>query len=667
MKNKADASLLLFVGGLTLAVAALYAQSLGNALIFDDQRLSDGTLFGQYGHLSEFRARLLSYGSFVWVKELFGEGWWKQRVVNVVLHLCTVLAVYRLLTVLLDRTEFSEQVRASAHFEASRSTALRIGVALFALNPVAVYAVGYLIQRSIVMAAMFVALGCASFVQGLVTRRWAWIGLALASYVLAVLSKEHAVAAIALAVPLYVFVQRPSPKKVLAVLAACAVILLAAVAVLYRLYGAIIGTVFDETSRAYVLQLEQLSPGVSGRLYLLSIVNQAVRFFHYGFFWFIPDVTRMSIDIRPAFPLSVWGWPQTAAALAYVAVLAGSAWLVLRRSDALGLAALCVLFPALLFVTEFATVWVQDPFVLYRSYLWALTMPALVALPLLGMRRNVLYALGVILACLFAGLAFERLLSLRDARSAWTDAASKVDLMASANAVGRWRPMLNLGAEYLEKGANDTAYRYLAQAATLGEPLGSARFNMGVSLQLMKQHARALADLDMAESMGFTEAALYYHRGESLYAMGRFAEALRNFGIALGKPQAEQAEQHTRLRRAEAAVAVKDFETATADYRILLGRDPDNQRYLVGLSMAHIGKQDIAGALSILNPLIEKQPSGQAYFARALAFYFSADLAASSKDLAMALRADPSNARYLEFRNRLGAETHSGKGKALMK
>ena len=36
------------------------------------------------------------------------------------------------------------------------------------------------------------------------------------------------------------------------------------------------------------------------------------------------------------------------------------------------------LLPALLFVTEFATVWVQDPFVLYRGYLWAIGIPGLV-------------------------------------------------------------------------------------------------------------------------------------------------------------------------------------------------------------------------------------------------------------------------------------------------
>jgi len=660
MNGESRKGLWLFSLGLSLAVVAIYWIGLTNGLVFDDERLRDGTVFGSYGHLTELKARLISYGSFVWVQSLVGEGWWKQRVVNIALHLCTVMAIYRLLHLLLERTEFPANDRTAAHFEASRTLALRIGVALFALNPVAVYAVAYLIQRSILMAAMFVAVGCATFVQGLVTRRRLWIGLSVVCYLLAVLSKEHAVTAIALAVPLYVFVQRPSLRKVAAVTGAAVLLLLVTAAPLYRHFGALIGAAFDDTSRAYVLELERLSPGVSGQLYLLSIVNQATRFFHYGLLWFIPDVTRMSIDIRPEFPLSWWGWPHTAAALGYVAVLGGSAWLLSRRSGAVGLAGLCIHIPALLFVTEFATVWVQDPFVLYRSYLWALTMPALVALLLVGLKPNILLALGAILVCLFAALTFERLLSLRDARAAWADAAAKIDMTAGRNAVGRWRPLLNLGAEYLDKGSNETAYRLFSQAAALGEPRGSAHFNAGVSLQQMNQHRRALDEFDKAEAQGFTDAALDYHRGESHYAMGRFAEAFASFGAALARPQDILAEQHTRLRRAEAAIAINNSDTAIADYGLLVERQPDNARYLVGLSMAYIGKRDFAAATAILDPLISKAPSSPAYFARALARYLSGDAAASREDLERALRDEPGNPQYRALLKRLDAERGAG-------
>jgi tetratricopeptide (TPR) repeat protein len=300
-------------------------------------------------------------------------------------------------------------------------------------------------------------------------------------------------------------------------------------------------------------------------------------------------------------------------------------------------------------------VWVQDPFVLYRSYLWAITMPLLVALPLVGLNRNLLLAIGVVLAGIFGGLAFERILSLRDAQSAWADAAEKVDLQASANAVGRWRPGLNLGAELMQKDAYETALRHFAQAEALGEPLGSASYNKGVAQQQLRQHQQALEDFARAEAMGFTEAALYYHRGESQFALARFADAYASLSAALEKPQVKAAERVTRLRRAEAAVAVTQYDVAIADYQKLIAAEPGNARYQVGLAMALIGKKDFAAARAILDPLIENRPSGPAYFARALAGYFAGDPMASRRDLELALRAEPANPQYRALRERLDA------------
>ena len=62
----------IFAIALTLAVLGIYLPGLRNELLFDDLRLSDGTIFGEYGSLLQFKQRLLSYGSFVWLQSLFG-------------------------------------------------------------------------------------------------------------------------------------------------------------------------------------------------------------------------------------------------------------------------------------------------------------------------------------------------------------------------------------------------------------------------------------------------------------------------------------------------------------------------------------------------------------------------------------------------------------------
>lgn len=645
---------LLYVIALVVGVAILYAFSIDNQLVFDDARLTDGTVFGQYGSLMPLKARLLSYGSFVWVQGILGDGWWKQRIFNIGLHIATALALYALVLELLQRTQWDESSRNAADFSGSLRTSAGLGVALWAFNPVAVYAVAYLIQRSILMATLLVVMACWSYLRGLISRQRRWHLLAIVCYLLAVAAKEHAVTAILLTVPLFIFVQRPSLQRVLRMSLVAALVLLVMGGVLYSRYGAIIGSLFDETSRAFAAQLEQQQPGIGHQLYPLSIINQASLFFRYGLLWFLPYVGWMSIDIRPTFPLTLLGWHMLGA-LAWLGALLLSAWLVLRRSDAFGLAGLGVLLAGLLFMTEFTTVWLQDPFVLYRSYLWSISVPLLIALPLVGLKRNTLYIAGLMLVGLFAALSFERINSLQSSSSAWLDAGTKIDRQAPANAVGRWRALLNLGTEFMERGSYDEALRLFSQAEALGEPLGAARFNMGVSLQQLQQHPQALDNFKQAQAKGFTEAALYYQRGESQFALGRFVEAFESFSKALQHPQVVEAEQFTRLRQAEAALASQNFEAAVASYQTLIKQAPDRQRYQVGLSMAHVGKKDYAAAMKILNPAIAQRPSGPAFYARALTHFYQGNRSASEQDLELAMRAEPDNPIYRNLKRQLSA------------
>lgn len=651
--SKTSTSTLAFFALLIVATLAVYLPGLGNGLVFDDNRLTDGTIFGRYGSLFELRPRLLSYGSFVWIKALFGDEWWKQRLFNVLLHLGVAGGLYYFFRDLLRRTQFdgvsSEQAGSQ---DPSFDAALRVGIALFALNPVAVYAVAYLVQRSIVMAAFFTVLACLGFLRWLGTGRHGWLVVALLAYALAVMSKEHAFLVAGFAVPLYVFVKRPPWQRTLVVVAGSLLLMMLAAAWLYRNYAFILGRPFDFSSRLFAQQLELLSPGVSDKLFPLSILNQAALFFYYGFLWFIPNVLQMSVDLRPAFPLSMASFPQALGALVFLVGVLGAVWLVLRRSDALGLAALCVLFPALLYLTEFATVWLQDPLVLYRSYLWALTIPGLVALALIGLSPRVIYPVGISVSLLFGGLAFERTQTFKNDLTVWSDAAEKIDLQAKPNAVGRWRPFVNRGAYYLDREMADYAYRDFERADSLGETHGSARFNMGVSQQLMKKHEEALASFAKAEALGFTEPMLFYHRGESLSALGRVKPALASYSTALTKPQQAAIEEVVRKRRAETALAIDNFDIAIQDFKLLLEKNPNNQQLRIGLGLAYAGNRDLVAALAIFNPMLAARPTGLAYYGRGMAYVLSGDKANGLKDLDQAIALEPGNGQYKAVRAR---------------
>jgi tetratricopeptide (TPR) repeat protein len=421
---------------------------------------------------------------------------------------------------------------------------------------------------------------------------------------------------------------------------------------LLQVYGSIVGVVFDETSRAFAAQLEQIQPGISQDLYALSIWNQASLFWRYGLTWWIPLPGFMAVDIRPQFPLGFWG-VEALGAVAYVLAMFASAVVVVRRSDAWALAALAVLLPGLMFVTEFTTVWIQDPFVLYRSYLWSITLPLLLAIPLAYAQRKVQIICAVAVCLVLAVLSWGRIDSFYNARSLWADAAAKIDTKAPAQAVGRWRPFLNQGADSLDRGDYAEATRLFSSAVNLGEPLGSARMNLGVALQQQKQHQAALDQWAQAERQGFTEAALYYHRGESYFAMRNFEQAQNSFSQALTKPQAPDVAFFTRVRRAEAAVVQKDFATAIADYKVIVAAQPDAQRYLIGLVMAHNGQKDYASALSLLNQVLAKRPTAGAHYARALTYFNMGNRAASLQDLNIALSAEPNNPAYRHLERQL--------------
>ena len=653
----------LFGAFVLAAVLAIYLPGWNHELLFDDLRLTDGAIFGNYGSLLTFKQRMLSYGSFIWVDLLAGPGWWKQRLVNVGLHLATVAALYALVRDLLERTRFPEDFESQPYFGMSRKAAVQVGVALFAVNPMAVYAVAYLVQRSIVMATLFSVLACWCFVRGLSGRGVAWYGLALLSYVAAVLSKEHAVMVAAMAVPLYIHVRRPSWKTVATIAGASTALIAVAAVVFFGIYGELIGKLFDQRSLDFAQQLERLSPGITQRMYPLSILNEAALFFAYGFLWFAPNVMWMSVDMRPAFPLSYMAFPQVLGVVGYVGLWIAALWAVLRRRGALSLAGVALMFPLLLYATEFATVWVQDPFVLYRSYLWAVAVPVVVAIVLTGFQPKTIYVIGCAIGLVFTVLAFERVQSLRDDHTAWGDAAEKIDLKAPASAVGRWRPFLNLGAYHLDRGSLGEAQRSFATAEALGSLHGSARFNQGVALQQQKKHAQALTTFAEAEKQGFSGQSLHYHRGESAFALGQFALAFDSFSQGLtsvaegvtGK-EMDRMREAMRMRRAEAAIGAGRYDDAIGDFNALLKASPQNRRLALGLGMALVGKGDTQAAIAQFDQIIASTPNAAAaYYGRAMAHNTARRRDDSLKDLDRAIALDPRNAQYQQVRAQLAA------------
>jgi tetratricopeptide (TPR) repeat protein len=635
------------------AVLGEYLFGIDNRLVFDDELLASGNLFARYGEWREVMPRLFSYSSFVWVRDLFGEGWAAQRLANLAVHLLVVLALWGFYRDLLRHVAPSGPAAGGAAEDAyPRSPALGMAVAFFALNPAAVYAVAYLIQRSILMATLFTVLGLWAFLRGLDSGRVAWHGLAVLCYVLAVGSKEHAVMAPLAALPLYIVAVRPSARRLAAIAGLGGLLMAGAAAFLLWKMGEIIGQPFDQFSRIYLGQLAGLGPDVERHAYPLSIVNQAWLFFAYGLRWLFPYAGWMSIDLRPPFPVELAGMPHILGLAGYLAVLAGGLLLVVRYRDWRALIGLSLLLPATLFMTEFATVWVQDPFVLYRSYLWAIGLPGLVFFLFHGISARILLPIGLLIGLLLVWQAVDRVHSLSTPERVWSDAIAK--LPDDRRAVGRWFPYLNRGNLYLEQDRREEAMRDFRTSAALGDA-GMGQVNVGALLFAEGRHTESLAALEEAQRQGYDRPNLYYQQGVALLALGRRAEARARLDAGLAKgPGAAERDEFLAMR-ARAALEMGDAAAAVADAKAVLAAHPGHKRASLTLGMAYVARQEHEAARELFTRLLERDQYAPLYYGRALAHLGLKRKAEALADIEAALRLDPRNPALQTWRARIAA------------
>src|SRR5262249_62103881 len=87
------------------------------------------------------------------------------------------------------------------------------------------------------------------------------------------------------------------------------------------------------------------------------------------YLWMVPTPAWMSSDMREPPATSLFSWPYCAAVIAFVCYPIAAICMAMRGGR-IGVAGWVLAYPWLMFVTELATARVQEPFVLYRAYLW---------------------------------------------------------------------------------------------------------------------------------------------------------------------------------------------------------------------------------------------------------------------------------------------------------
>lgn len=583
-----------------LAAVGLQSLTLSSPPLFDDKyQLTASNIFKEYQGLFTARPRWLSYGTFAWTHSIAGDSWWVFRLQNVLLHAATVLSLlyfYRKLFKRIGVEDSQAVIMAGA------------GALLFAVHPVSVYAVSYLIQRSIVMATLFSILTLVAVLKAFESGKLRWLGVAALMYILAMSSKEYA-----LMLPLVVWAMTfvaDRDRKIQSIrryLVYGIVLFIGALAVVGWQYRELIASPFDMASRQLIERLATGYPTVGEHAYLLSIINEAYLYFKYLILWLLPMPDWMSIDMRQPFPTELLSWPQIIGPLMFLAYgLAGIA--LLRKGGAKGLLGFGMLVPWLLYPTEFATVWIQDPFVLYRSYLWLIGMPAIIPFVYAGLGRQPSMALFVFIALVFTWASLNKLETFKGEYALWDDAVRYNEQVALGGALGKERAYNERALGHAQAGRYEDALADYSKAIDINPKDPSVYANRAALLILLEREAEAKADLDRALKLDPKHPRARFNLA-SLYARtGKGEMALKELNDIISTPESVTSEAYAA--RGTLLMKQRAFDQAVRDFSdaIIMHVDDAGTVYAKrGSAKLALGDGD--GALADYNQALALKPN----------------------------------------------------------
>lgn len=509
---------------LVIAIAVLYGQFLWNPIVFDDLPFfmidNEGNQQVSRYHFSLLELRSLPYATLAWGKAWFGLEMWHFRLENLLLHAAVSVALFFFLNSLFvaligERGTNGMSVRVAAFFAAL----------LFALHPVATYAVGYLVQRTVVMATLFSLLAMLAYMHGSLRNKPIWLWGSVLFYYLAVFSKEHAIMLPAVMLAMMVLLHADWKDRIVQrwpIFIAFAAI---ALFVLLAKKG-VLGSVYEINAPGMLQE-------VDGELtYPLSVLTQSWLFFKYAGLWLFPNPEWMSIDMREPYASSLLS-PYLLAFACFCAWGAGAAALLFKRGR-LGLLGFAMLFPWLMFMTEFSTVRIQEGFVLYRSYLWAVGACCIFPLFFWRLSAKLTIALSAVIVIALIPISMERLSTMSHPVLLWDDAEKLI--RGRTDLPGAYRIYYNRGTELIKIDQYDRAITDLKQAIFLHPDLTPAYGNMG---------------------------AAYLKKNDWQSAVDAFTHV-----VEIGGRTGERLDMRPFLGRAIAYEKMGDLEKAELDYRM---------------------------------------------------------------------------------------------------
>jgi tetratricopeptide (TPR) repeat protein len=485
--------------------AAVYAQTLGYGLVWDDPNLlavveervraggfralisSPFYLVGSE-HLGYYRPIVLV--SF-WLDTLAASVLpWSLHATNVILHAANSALVFMMFRELLP----------------SRAAAVW-GAVLFALHPVHTESVAFLSGRTDLWAAFFVLTAAVLWTRERSERRMPRpLAVAAGGGALALggLSKE-----VAFAVP--------------AVVAAGEFVLPSSLPIALRLRSAVRWIAAFAAALGAVLALRAAIPGVeSGRFSMVPLPACAGRWAAYLRLLLVPWPLK-AYYVAPQTTLAIPNVAGAFGALALCAATASRAW---GRAGLFGLAWIAgFLLPGGMITRPGSEIVLAERFLYLPSV--GFCMVAGAAIERLGRSRSARWpavALGIAVAAAMAAGTVARNPVWKDDLSLFRDTASKTDAYLVWN---------NLGLAYAAEGMTSEALAQYQNALRVNPNAVKTYNNMGIALGRAGRAAEAVEWLESAVRMAPHFAEAHNNLGIALEGLGRRSEAIAHYREAL--------------------------------------------------------------------------------------------------------------------------------------
>lgn len=507
---------------LVIACISLYYPWRNNPLVFDDPNILRSTALFDYAQTPfSLLPRQFPYFTLGFENLMSGGDIHISRYVNIALHALNAFLLFLLCHRLLAR--FNSGKRALI-------TAVVLGL-IFVVHPTAVYAVGYLVQRTTLFATLFLLLSALLLDQALIERSWSRAILAGICYGLAVFSKEHALTGL-LGV-LGIALMNPSirwAERYQIVLAFLLPALPAALCVASLKLG-FVGVAYEPD--AHELISAAGFPDAGSRLanWALSAALQCVLFFRYLAFWWWPSPSGMAIDIRPDFSLlshSPWIAVGPLGFIILVGVVIYIALFKIRKLE-LNLLAYGLLWAMGLFLVELSTVRFQEPVVLYRSYLWApgflLALAGVASL----IPARVASAVGIAAVLVCFPLAWGRLGQFSSELALWQEAEQK---LPQATTPGALRIHYNVAAFQAAAGHLDAALQDYEWVISHEPGLFQGYWGRSSVYLAKNQLAEAQTDLETVIRLKPDFGTAYFQLGALFKRQGKPVESEAAFSQA---------------------------------------------------------------------------------------------------------------------------------------